>query len=210
MAENLCDLSCAEFAGLLAAKVPAPGGGGAAAMAGALAMALCSMAGNFTAGKARYAAVEDDMQRILNEAESLRADLLALVEADAHAFEPLAQAYKIPADDPGKTRALETALHGACAVPLDIMRACAHALDLLEEMGEKGSRMMRSDVGCGAALAAGALRAAHLTVLVNTTSLAGDPVARAFEDEADELLSSYIPRADTLAAGIAAAIREEA
>ena len=69
---------------------------------------------------------------------------------------------------------------------------------------------MRSDVGCGAALAAGALRAAHLTVLVNTTSLAGDPVARAFEDEADELLSSYIPRADTLAAGIAAAIREEA
>ncbi len=210
MAEVLTDLSCTAFARELAAKVPAPGGGGAAALAGALAVALCSMAGNFTQGKARYAEVEDDMRRLLAEAEGLRGDLLALVEADAHAFEPLAHAYKIPADDPSRTEVLESALHGACAVPIDIMRSCARALDLLEEMGAKGSRLMRSDVGCGAALAAGALRAAHLTVLVNTTSLAGDPVARELEAEADRLLATYIPRADELAARIAEEIREDA
>ena len=165
------------------------------------------MAGNFTAGKVRYAAVEDDIQRMLAEAEGLRGELLALVEADAHAFEPLARAYKIPADDPTRTEVLEAALHGACAVPIDIMRACAHALDLLEEMEQKGSRLMLSDVGCGAALAAGALRAAHLTVLVNTTSLAGDPVAAALETEANDLLATYIPRADALAARVADHIR---
>lgn len=207
MERKLTDLSCSAFAAELAAKVPAPGGGGAAALAGALAVALCSMAGNFTSGKARYADVEDDLRRILAEAEGLRGELMALVEADAHAFEPLARAYRLPAGDPGRTEALEGALRGACAVPLDIMRACAHALDLLEEMGEKGSRMMLSDVGCGAALAAGALRAAHLTVLVNTTSLAGDPVARGLEEEADGLLSAYIPRADALAAEVASTIR---
>ena len=61
-----------------------------------------------------------------------------------------------------------------------------------------------------AALAAGALRAAHLTVLVNTTSLAGDPVAEALEAEADGLLAAYIPRADALAAAVADAIRKGA
>ncbi len=210
MTEHLTDLSCDAFTRALAAKVPAPGGGGAAALAGALAVALCSMAGNFTAGKPRFAAVESDVQRILAEGEGLRARLVALVEADAHAFEPLAQAYRIPADDPSRTARIEDALRGACSVPIEIMRACARSLDLLEEMGEKGSRMMRSDVGCGAALAAGALRAAHLTVLVNTTSLAGDPVAEALEAEADGLLAAYIPRADALAAAVADAIREGA
>lgn len=210
MTEHLTDLSCDAFTRALAAKVPAPGGGGAAALAGALAVALCSMAGNFTAGKPRFAAVESDVRRILAEGEGLRARLVALVEADAHAFEPLAQAYRIPADDPSRTARIEDALRGACSVPIEIMRACARSLDLLEEMGEKGSRMMRSDVGCGAALAAGALRAAHLTVLVNTTSLAGDPVAAALEAEADGLLAAYIPRADKLAAAVADAIREGA
>ncbi len=210
MTEHLTDLSCDAFTRALAAKVPAPGGGGAAALAGALAVALCSMAGNFTAGKPRFAAVESDVQRILAEGEGLRARLVALVEADAHAFEPLAQAYRIPADDPSRTVRIEDALRGACSVPIEIMRACARSLDLLEEMGEKGSRMMRSDVGCGAALAAGALRAAHLTVLVNTTSLAGDPVAEALEAEADGLLAAYIPRADALAAAVADAIRKGA
>ncbi|MBM6907030.1 MULTISPECIES: cyclodeaminase/cyclohydrolase family protein [Collinsella] len=210
MTEHLTDLSCDAFTRALAAKVPAPGGGGAAALAGALAVALCSMAGNFTAGKPRFAAVESDVQRILAEGEGLRARLVALVEADAHAFEPLAQAYRIPADDPSRTARIEDALRGACSVPIEIMRACARSLDLLEEMGEKGSRMMRSDVGCGAALAAGALRAAHLTVLVNTTSLAGDPVAEALEAEADGLLAAYIPRADALAAAVADAIRKGA
>ena len=210
MTEHLTDLSCDAFTRALAAKVPAPGGGGAAALAGALAVALCSMAGNFTAGKPRFAAVESDVQRILAEGEGLRARLVALVEADAHAFEPLAQAYRIPADDPSRTARIEDALRGACSVPIEIMRSCVRSLDLLEEMGEKGSRMMRSDVGCGAALAAGALRAAHLTVLVNTTSLAGDPVAEALEAEADGLLAAYIPRADALAAAVADAIRKGA
>lgn len=206
----LTERSCADFAAALAAKVPAPGGGGAAALAGALGVALCEMAGNFTVGKPRFAAVEADLRRVLAEAAGLRARLIALVEADAHAFEPLARAYKIPADDPTRTARIEDALRGACSVPIEIMRACARSLDLLEEMDGKGSRMMRSDVGCGAALAAGALRAAHLTVLVNTTPLVGDPVAAELEREADGLLAAYIPRADTLAAAVADAIRAEA
>ncbi len=198
MNDSLRDLSIDGFSRELAAKVPAPGGGGAAALSGALGAALCSMAGVFTVGKKRYADVEDDVRRLVERSDALRERLIALVEADARAFEPLASAYRIPREDPSRTACVEQAMRGACAVPIKTMVACAEALDLLEEMGDKGSRLMQSDVGCGAALAAGALRAAYLTVLVNTSALADDPVARELEDEAASLLSNALPRADAL------------
>lgn len=210
MVDRLTSLSCDEFARELAAKVPAPGGGGAAAMAGALAVALCSMAGNFTVGKPRYADVEDQLRDVLSEAEGVRAELLGLVEADALAFEPLAAAYRIPREDPARTERIEEAMRGACDVPIHIMRSCAHAIELLERMGGMASTLMRSDVGCGAALAAGALRAAHVTVLVNTSGLPDDPVARSLEAEADRYLVTLAPRADALVCAMATAIRKGA
>ena len=53
---KLSEQSCKDFAALLSSKAPVPGGGGAAALAGALGVALCSMVGNFTTGKTKYAA----------------------------------------------------------------------------------------------------------------------------------------------------------
>ena len=89
---DLMKLSCADFAQILAARQSVPGGGSAAAMAGALGVALCSMAGNFTAGKKKYAAVEADIQRILAEGDTLRLRFLELAQADAVALEPLTRA----------------------------------------------------------------------------------------------------------------------
>ena len=62
---QLSELSCAAFADALAAKTSVPGGGGASALVGALGVALCSMAGRFTAGKKKYEAYEADILRIL-------------------------------------------------------------------------------------------------------------------------------------------------
>ena len=67
MAEKLMDKSCADFTAVLASRAPVPGGGGAAALVGALGTALCSMAGNLTLGKKKYAAVEPDIRRLLAE-----------------------------------------------------------------------------------------------------------------------------------------------
>ena len=121
-----------------------PGGGGAAALAGALGIALCSMVGSFTAGKKRYAEVEEDVRRMMGEAEELRSKLVGLIQADAVAFEPLSRAYGIPRDDPARAQELEAATKEACSAPMEMMRACARSVELLEEMGEKGSRMLRS------------------------------------------------------------------
>lgn len=204
---SLVDLSCRAFATELAAKRSVPGGGGAAALAGALGVALCSMVGNFTLGKKRYVDVEDDVRCLMAEAEEIRATLIGLVEADAAAFEPLSRAYGIPKEDPTRAQVLEVATKTACSAPLEMMRATARSVELLEEMGEKGSRMLLSDIGCGAALCAAALKAASMNVYVNTKTLADRAYAEGLEREVDRLLETYVPRADALAARVAESIR---
>lgn len=205
--EKLTELSCSGFAGELAAKRSVPGGGGAAAYAGALAAALCSMVGNFTTGKRRYAVYEDDVQRMLAEAEAVRIRLIQLVDEDAEAFYPLSKAYGIPKEDPTRAETLEAATKGACKAPVEMMEQICRAIALLEEMGEKGSRMLLSDVGCGALLARAALEAASLNVFINTKSLADRSFAEATERHADELLAEYVPRAEVVEREVMAHIR---
>lgn len=207
MGERLTNRSCEDFAAVLAAKEPVPGGGGAAALVGALGMALCSMVGSYTTGKKAYAAVEDDVQRMLAEATAVRVRLLELVQEDADAFYPLSQAYAVPRDDPRRSDMLEEATKGACSAPLQMMREICRAIELLEEMGQKGSRMLLSDVGCGAYLCGAALRAASLNVYVNTTSLADRDFACRIEAEVDAMLSAYAPRAESCAAAVEDQVR---
>lgn len=207
MSDKLTDCSCIEFATVLAAKESVPGGGGAAALVGALGVALCSMVGNFTTGKKTYADVEEDVQRMLSEAEAVRIRLLELVEEDAEAFEPLSRAYAIPKEDPTRAETLEAATKAACVAPVEMMRQIARSIELLEEMGEKGSRMLISDVGCGALLARAALEAASMNVFVNTKTLADRAHAEALEAEVDGLLDEYIPRAEACAASVTDRIR---
>lgn len=206
MADKMMDKSCTEFAAVLAAKESVPGGGGAAAYVGALAVALCSMVGNFTTGKKKYAEYEEDVQRMLADGEAVRARLLELVEEDAAAFYPLSQAYGIPKEDPTRDEVLEKCTKDALAGPLEMMRQIAKAIELLEEMNVKGSRMLISDVGCGAACAAAAMRAASMNVFINTKSLKDRDYAAQVEAEADELLA-YVPRAEVVADEVAAGIR---
>ena len=78
--------TCGAFLDALASKAPTPGGGGASALVGALGTALCTMVGNYTVGKKKYAGVEEDVKALMAKAEDIRAMLLALVDADAAAF----------------------------------------------------------------------------------------------------------------------------
>lgn len=206
---DLMKLSCADFAQILAARQSVPGGGSAAAMAGALGVALCSMAGNFTAGKKKYAAVEADIQRILAEGDTLRLRFLELAQADAVALEPLTRAYSIPKEDPDRARILEEVTLNACQAPMEILRCCAKVLLLLEEMLAKGSRLLITDVGCGAALCRAAMESAALNVFVNTAALQNRDTAAALEQEADRLLLACLPLADRITAAVTAAVRKE-
>ena len=177
-----------NFLAALASKAPAPGGGGAAALCGALAIALGNMVGNLTLGKKKYADVQEDIKALNEKAEALRADFVALIDADAEAFAPLSKAYGIPKDDPERAEVMETALLKAVQPPLEIMRKCVKALELIAEYAAKGSALAISDAGCAAAITRAACEAAALNVLVNTKPMRDREKAGEINREANELL----------------------
>ena len=163
--------SCREFVSLLASDAPAPGGGGAAALAGALGTALGHMVGSLTVGKKKYADVEEEIKALMVRCEALQQELLDQVPADAEGFLPLARAYGIPKDDPARARVLEEATVTACQVPMRIMALCRDSLEVIAVLAQKGSRLAVSDAGCAAVLVKAALQAASLKVFINTKTL---------------------------------------
>ena len=163
--------SCRDFTALLASESPTPGGGGAAALAGALGTALGEMVAALTVGKKRYAGVEEEIRAAAAELEELREMLLDTVMEDAEGFIPLSQAYRLPKDEPGREEKLEWATLTACAAPKKIMELALRAMELTKLMAEKGSVMAVSDAGCAAAMLKAAVDSAALNVYINTKSL---------------------------------------
>lgn len=195
-------MSCESFAEVLAAKQSTPGGGSAAAMTGALAAALGAMTTRFTRGKERYAAFEEDLARIEERLDSLRVELLELVDEDAKALAPLIEAYGIPASEVDRDQRIEQAARAALEVPRKMMGCIAEVITLTEELLEKGSKLLRSDVGCAAALAQGAMEAASFNVLVNVASLNDHEVASQLRDECLQQLDGSILRAQAIVTAV--------
>lgn len=185
-----------DFTRELASAAPVPGGGGASALVGAVGAALASMVGNLTTGKKKYAQFEPDIQRILAEAETLRKSLLKLMDKDAACFEPLSKAYSLSKDDPKYAETMESALRLACTAPMEIMHTAAKAISLHEELTEKGSTLMQSDVGVGVLCCKTALMGASLNIYINISSMADRAYAENLKAEADGLLNKYCPLAD--------------
>ncbi len=182
--------SCREFVAALASNAPTPGGGGAAAMVGAVGTALGNMVGALTVGKKRYADVEEELRSVMCQCDALQEALLSQVQADADCFAPLAAAYSIPKDDPTRAERLEAATLAACSAPLEIMRLCAQAIAAIAVFAAKGSRLALSDAGCGAVLCKAAMQAASLNVFINTGALRDRAAAQQINQEAEEYLAA--------------------
>ena len=187
-----------KFLTELASSAPTPGGGGAAALCGALGIALGNMVGSLTLGKKKYADVQEDIAALNSRAEALRADFVALIDADAEAFAPLSKAYGIPKDDPARAEIMEAALKRAAEPPLEIMRKCAEALDVIADYAAKGSALAISDAGCAAALTIAAMKAAALNVRINTKSMADREAADKMNAEAAGLYEKYEKEAEEI------------
>ncbi len=201
-------LSCEEFVAALASKEPVPGGGGAAALVGAIGTALGNMVGSLTVGKKKYADVQEDILALKAKADGLQQDLFRLAAKDAEVFEPLSRAYGLPKDTPEqqayKAEIMEKALRECCEVPLRIMEKCCEAIKLHQEFAAKGTAIAISDVGCGVACCKAALQAASLNVFINTKSMADRAYAQAQNDRANAMLNAYCALADEIYQSVAA------
>ena len=190
--------TCRNFVSVLASDAPAPGGGGAAALVGAIGTALGNMVGSLTVGKKKYADVEAEIIELKGKCDALQTELLNQVEADEVNFLPLAKAYGIPKDDPNRDKVMEEATVIACSTPMKIMELCCEAIDHIAVFAAKGSRLAVSDAGCGAVCCKAALQAASLNVFINTKSLKNRDVAEEMNRQANLMLNKYCQLADEI------------
>ena len=161
----------------LAAKLPAPGGGSASALLGAVGAALVSMVANFTVGKERFKEVEEDIRRILGESEQLRERLLSLVDEDVRAYERVSEALKLP-KGPEREERMEEALKEAVKVPAEVLEGSFRVLELALELAGKGNPNLITDVGIAAMAAYSAMDSALLNIEINLKWMKDEEFAR--------------------------------
>ncbi len=167
---SLVDLTVAEFIDRLARESPLPGGGSAAALAGAQGAALAAMVARLTVGRPRYAEHETAMVTIQDAADAVRARLLALVDIDARTYCKVMTAYQIP-KEPGsqmrRAEAIRVELRHATEAQLEVADLCLQALKLAAAAAAHGNRNAASDAAVGALLAHAGLQGATRNVHTN-------------------------------------------
>ncbi len=143
-----------DFLDGLAARTPAPGGGGAAAVTGAMAAGLVAMAARFSATQLPGAL------DLAEQADELRRRVADLVDMDARAYATLLDARRQGGD-------LRLALRGAAAVPLEIAAIGARVAQMAARVAAAGNPNLRGDAVTGAVLAAASARSAACLVDIN-------------------------------------------
>jgi glutamate formiminotransferase/formiminotetrahydrofolate cyclodeaminase len=194
----------ASFLDAIASSDPTPGGGSAAAYAGAMAAALVAMVARVTIGKKKYADVEARMGEIADVADGLRAELNQGVQRDAEAFNEVIAAFKLPKDSPERAAAVEQATLFAAQVPLSAAQTALKVLELAAEVAETGNVNAVSDSGSGASLANSAIFAAGLNVRINAVTLKD----RAAADDLTRQVAEIEARAARLMERVIAAVRD--
>lgn len=170
-----------DFLESLGSSAPAPGGGAASALTGAIAAALAEMVAQLTVGKPKYSTVDAQMRAGIEQLRRARSELLALLSDDEAAFAAVSSAYRLPKTSAEQvaTReaAIQSALRLAMQPPLAMMRRVCDALELASEMAASGNGTVVSDAGCSALLGEAAVRSAGLNVLANVVLLQDAAVA---------------------------------
>lgn len=155
------DKSLKNYLDDLAAKKPAPGGGSAAALAGALGCALLSMVCNFTIGKDKYKDIEKEIRKILSRSEDLRKRFLSLVDLDVEAYKQVIKSRK---DSPA---AYQKNLIRATRVPLEVCLLSAAAYRLCPCLRKKANKFLASDVSAACELLKSSFKSGRFNVIIN-------------------------------------------
>lgn len=205
--DRLTELPARELVERLATSDPIPGGGSAAALAGAMGAALVRMVVSLTTGRPGAADHEPELTEIATAASALQSELLNLAELDAVAYDAVVRARRMPKETDLERQArsvqIAAAVREATRAPLQTARMADEVLRLAERLAPIGNRNAVSDVGVGGLLAAAALRGAVLNVRINLPSVADDELRAEATETVDRLLSGLDGRERDVAAAVA-------
>ena len=199
---KFAEMPVAQLLDALASPHPTPGGGTAAAIAGAMGTSLLVM----VSGLAKSRNNTDDEKAALAKAREalapLAAELTRLADADAQAFDHVMAAYRLPKgsapEKTARTQAIQAALTGATVVPLDTLRVCARAITIAHTVAQHGNRSAASDARVAVALLRAAAAGADANVRANLDGLKDEAFKAATDAEATRLSSEAV--ANTTAA----------
>ena len=188
MADRLIDSTLRAFSDDLSSEAPVPGGGSAAAYAGALGAALAAMVARISLKKEE----SRDLREFVEEMDNLRGDFLRLVDDDSSAYARVAAALKLPrkSDEEKNARQerLQAALLAASRVPLEVAETARRLLNACERAVASATPMTASDIGVGALMAETALRGAALNVMINLASVKDPAQVKALSEHLDRAL----------------------
>ena len=188
MPDRLIERTLRAFSDDLSADTPVPGGGSAAAYAGAMGAALAAMVARISLKKAK----SEQLESFVEETDNLRTDFLRLVDDDSAAYARVAEALKLPrnSEEEKKRRQerLQAALLAASRVPLEVAETARRLLDACERGIASSSPMTASDIGVGALMAETALRGAALNVMINLASVKDPAQVKVLSEHLDRAL----------------------
>lgn len=172
-AGKLVNLTLSAFADLTSSESPAPGGGSVSAFVAALGTALAGMVANLSSHKKGWDERWEEFSEWAEKAETIKQELMRLVDEDTLAFNRIMQAFALPkATDTEKqirTQAIQEATRLAMEVPFQVMELSFRSMDVIRAMVEKGNPNSVTDAGVGALCARTAVIGAFMNVRINAT-----------------------------------------
>ena len=171
------DMTVDRFLDAMASKHATPGGGAAAAIAGATGAALIAMVGRLTLGKPGFEDLEERMLALVDRADAARAEFLALGDRDAESFEAVMSAFRMlketDVEKASRAEAIQRGLEHAAGVPLEIARRAVDIMELAEDATAMGNPNAASDGMSAAGMLLGAVIAARANVEINAAATEG-------------------------------------
>ena len=199
---KLAELKTSEFVDLLASDAPAPGGGSAAALEGALGAALTAMVCGLTVGKKKYAEFEELAQSAQTKALDLKARFVDVMDRDTEAFNVVSAAFGMPKatdeEKAARSAAIQEGLKGCTKTPFEMMELAVETLELTASILGKSNDSAASDLGVSALSLRAAIQGAWLNVLINIGSLKNKELAEDYRAKGEALLARALPLADQI------------
>jgi formiminotetrahydrofolate cyclodeaminase len=170
-AEQTIEAFCSQ----LAAGTPAPGGGAAAAVSGAIGASLVAMVAGLTVGREKFAAVNEEMLHAQEVGRREGAALLACADEDQEAFEQVMAAFALPKgsdeEKKARTQAVQAGYKAATRSPLKTMEHCLVVMRYALAVAEKGNPNALSDAYVGFLTASAGFEGALWNVAINLGSI---------------------------------------
>ena len=199
---KLAELKTAEFVDLLASDAPAPGGGSAAALEGALGAALTAMVCGLTVGKKKYAEFQELAEEAQKKATDLKARFVDVMDRDTEAFNVVSAAFGMPKatdeEKAARSAAIQKGLEGCTKTPFEMMELAVETLELTASILGKSNDSAASDLGVSALSLRAAIQGAWLNVLINIGSLKNKELAEDYRQKGEALLAKALPLADEI------------